>query len=1201
VIGGVGAVAAAGLDKGSEQVHDDEIGEDLVDCVVEDSDSDGEAEQLDTMKRVGGGMNSKIAEMMMKKDSKRSKGSSSSDSDSDDSSNDSEGEALMDIEDDDMFTNVVDQDGNLEEERKVIVRDKRDVLAQVPFFAQFPQHHQAQLFEELHVEHFKDGDLIVKQGDMGDRMYVIIEGEAVVWREEASGETRDVTHLYQFDYFGELALVYGQVRNSNVSAIGNATVMYLSKEGFEKFENIRVFMIVQKIPLLTKLRLDMQIKIVRKLKAVIFEKGEYVVRQGETGDAFYMISKGSAEVVEHDEVATHLYEGHTFGQMALLSGAPRLASVRASEQLICMELKADAFKELIEQESDFNKLLTSDDRVIRRRRSKRDARKNKSRTGTELGLGFESGRRLSTGSSVSCASNSSAMRNSSFTGSLFGKERGISTLSANGDSVLIENTKVAKTSKGGRRVINGFVIGKDIGKGTFGRVRLCTHEDTGGQYAIKIIDKSKIDMRTVKSKHTPGMDEMRQEVAIMKRLSHPNIVNLCAVIDDPAASQLYIVTEYCEKGAVMEGLDGNDPLPEAKAREYFRDILLGVHYLHGQGVIHRDIKPMNLLLTKDDVVKIGDFGTAARLITGNSKYVAGVTGTPAFMAPELLVEDSEEYDGPAVDLWSCGATLFMLVTGRPPWMSDDEINLAKKVKNDELVFPADWNKNNYSPHLKNLISQLLVKDPKNRLTLQETMKHDWVTEEGSELLEEHQKVLVSWESSGGVEPPSKEEEDAAIDQIQATHSGHTLLSTPANSDASIVGRPTSQLGSSPSGRQRDEKKFDEDLAGMGAKFVEEEEDDDGSESDENAVDLDDYGRFPETPRGNPVPVALKTIGERVVAKKGGKKVGNHLRYAHSEDQNKRARMEDMIAIQTKLSKHKGGLFSHTSASSQYFYAAIYDGHGGDLVSKLLRDELHKVIASQPDFPKDINNAVKVGCLSMDRKMLQKAASIINEQKLKVTAGTARQGLIRTKGDRSSGGSDIHREYQKAGATALICIIQPVDLTLTVAWLGDSRAVLCRTCEGSDEVSAIPLTVDHKASREDEKERIRAAGGSVDRKGRVDGALAVSRAFGDIMHKGPEVKALLDMTEETYVDVLSNGIVIAKPDTISRKLEPTMDEFIILASDGIWDVVTNQKAVNLIRRELNEHQDVQRAADKLVQVAALDSVDNISVVVIALNA
>jgi serine/threonine protein kinase len=135
-------------------------------------------------------------------------------------------------------------------------------------------------------------------------------------------------------------------------------------------------------------------------------------------------------------------------------------------------------------------------------------------------------------------------------------------------------------------------------------------------------------------------------------------------------------------------------------------------------VVHRDLKPQNMLLTADDQVKIADFGAA--VLTGGGAKVLAAGGTPAFMAPELfqfgLKEDGRRLTmSPQVDVWSLGATLYNMLFGRPPWMAKNQIELAKQIQNIELSFPHDCE--GVDPHLRNLLKRMLEKDPKTRISM----------------------------------------------------------------------------------------------------------------------------------------------------------------------------------------------------------------------------------------------------------------------------------------------------------------------------------------------------------------------------------------------------------------------------------------------------------------------------------------------------
>ncbi|KLT41721.1 kinase-like protein [Cutaneotrichosporon oleaginosum] len=236
----------------------------------------------------------------------------------------------------------------------------------------------------------------------------------------------------------------------------------------------------------------------------------------------------------------------------------------------------------------------------------------------------------------------------------------------------------------GRKMINQYLVLHEIGHGTHGRVRLGRDMSvdvppeeleadlatgSGPFYAIKIVE------RNPKTKRLAGLgrqralarsggasaaklvaeNEIRKEIAIAKKLHHPNVVRMKEIIDDPESSKLYMIFEYCDGGEVeWKAADGGPALTLAQTRQIFRDTLLGLEYLHHQGIIHRDIKPSNLLKSGDKY-KISDFGCShfseallsASAVGGEEHYVddielAKTAGSPAFFAPEMCYTDIPE-------------------------------------------------------------------------------------------------------------------------------------------------------------------------------------------------------------------------------------------------------------------------------------------------------------------------------------------------------------------------------------------------------------------------------------------------------------------------------------------------------------------------------------------------------------------------------
>jgi len=208
--------------------------------------------------------------------------------------------------------------------------------------------------------------------------------------------------------------------------------------------------------------------------------------------------------------------------------------------------------------------------------------------------------------------------------------------------------------------------------------------------------------------------------------------------------------------------------------------------------------------------------------------------------------------------------------------------------------------------------------------------------------------------------------------------------------------------------------------------------------------------------------------------------------------------------------------------------------------------------------------------------------------------------MRTKGDRTQEAS-MSDQYQRVGSTAATIVVTGEGKNkvtdIHIASVGDSRVVLSRNGD------AIQLTTDHKASVPEETDRIRDAGGVVDRQGRLNGTLALSRAFGDIMHKGYEIEKIdkAGADGETSDDeTFAQGPLSPIP-TYQHVRIQSNDEFVILFSDGLADCLNNQQIVNFIRRQLNESADADLAARMLVKKAIeLGAVDNLTCVVVTLH-
>lgn len=276
---------------------------------------------------------------------------------------------------------------------------------------------------------------------------------------------------------------------------------------------------------------------------------------------------------------------------------------------------------------------------------------------------------------------------------------------------------VRSEDEDGNKMINEYVRQYKIGAGSYGKVVLYQSSIDGKLCAIKAFHKSHLLKLRVAPSETAMTDVLR-EVLIMKMLDHPNIVNLIEVIDDPNTDHFYMVLEYVDGKWVWEGSGPPGGIGEDTARKYLRDIVSGLMYLHAHNIVHGDIKPDNLLVTRSGTVKIGDF-SVSQVVEDDNDELRRSPGTPVFTAPECCL--GLTYHGKAADTWAVGVTLYCMVLGQYPFLGETLQDTYDKIVNNPLVLPDELNS-----QLKDLLEGLLCKDPAQRMTLDAVANHTWV-------------------------------------------------------------------------------------------------------------------------------------------------------------------------------------------------------------------------------------------------------------------------------------------------------------------------------------------------------------------------------------------------------------------------------------------------------------------------------------------
>jgi len=253
-----------------------------------------------------------------------------------------------------------------------------------------------------------------------------------------------------------------------------------------------------------------------------------------------------------------------------------------------------------------------------------------------------------------------------------------------------------------------------LGEGYFAIVKKGVDKKTGAPVAIKIINKDLVEKE----------ETLRNEIEILSKVDHPNIVKMHAIFDTP--EHLFIVMELMEGGELYQEIISRSTYSENEAVEIMRQLLSALVYLHDMNIAHRDLKLENLLLQKAGqlTVKLADFGLS-KLFSGSGDMKTAC-GTPFYVAPDILLATDEEGYGPPVDMWAVGILLYILLSGRLPFSGEEDQELYANIIECQL----EWKSPQFdtvSDDAKDLISKLVTLEPTDRLTASQALQHRWIT------------------------------------------------------------------------------------------------------------------------------------------------------------------------------------------------------------------------------------------------------------------------------------------------------------------------------------------------------------------------------------------------------------------------------------------------------------------------------------------
>ncbi|KAL8134718.1 serine/threonine-protein kinase TIO isoform X2 [Apium graveolens] len=322
-----------------------------------------------------------------------------------------------------------------------------------------------------------------------------------------------------------------------------------------------------------------------------------------------------------------------------------------------------------------------------------------------------------------------------------------------------------------------------VGEGSFGKVYKGRRKHTGQTVAMKFIMKH--------GKTDKDIQNLRQEIEILRKLKHENIIGMLDSFESP--QEFCVVTEFAQ-GELFEILEDDKCLPEEQVQAIAKQLVRALHYLHSNRIIHRDMKPQNILIGAGSVVKLCDFGFA-RAMSTNTVVLRSIKGTPLYMAPELVREQPYNH---TADLWSLGVILYELFVGQPPFYTNSVYALIRHIIKDPVKYPE-----NMSSNFKSFLRGLLNKVPQSRLTWPALLEHPFVRETSEDIEAREIRATTaaargydaSWKGEGNIQKAelpnssndSKNPQSVPLTRNSDLHSLQQDVQSQSNSPSSLLG------------------------------------------------------------------------------------------------------------------------------------------------------------------------------------------------------------------------------------------------------------------------------------------------------------------------------------------------------------------------------------------------------------------------------
>uniref|UniRef100_A0A4W5RH78 cGMP-dependent protein kinase n=1 Tax=Hucho hucho TaxID=62062 RepID=A0A4W5RH78_9TELE len=504
------------------------------------------------------------------------------------------------------------------------------------FLKKLDPQHMREMVDCMYERIYTEGQLVIQEGEPGNYLYVLADGLLEVMQNgKLLGEMRPRTA------FGELAILYNCKRTATVKAVSQAHIWALDRQTFQSImmkstqaTQEEYFSFLRSVSLLRDLPEEKLAKIVDCLEIDYFDKGEYIIREGEEGNTFFIIAKGEVCVTQTTEGCTEPQEiktlgvGDYFGEKALISEDVRSANIISTENdTQCLVVDRDNFNQMVGTYEELQAYLKEYVEEL----SRCDERRN-----------------------------------------------------ALPPSPLIDSSPEAQEVWRIRERIavipthdpfQDLEVIATLGMGGFGRVELVKLRDEDTTFALKCIKKKHIV-------DTRQQEHIYSEKNILQQTNSHFIVRLFRTFRDD--KYVYMLLEVCLGGELWSVLRDMSSFEDQTARFCIACVLEAFDYLHARGIIYRDLKPENLLLDAEGYVKMVDFGFAKRIGLGKKTWT--FCGTPEYVAPEVIMNKGHDF---GADCWSLGILIFELLTGSPPFSGTDPIKIYTMVLHgiEKVDFP----------------------------------------------------------------------------------------------------------------------------------------------------------------------------------------------------------------------------------------------------------------------------------------------------------------------------------------------------------------------------------------------------------------------------------------------------------------------------------------------------------------------------------